>query len=181
VVTRHLVGAALARTCTQMLANESASQMNHANLSSTGIKMEHAQNLHPATTPGLPRASRFLPSKRRFSTSNPHSPQSQRAAPEHLRKQSSKFWVAVVLTAVAPLTAHQVPQMKSHAKPCAKGELLALGQRRTRRALAWDMIAAVARIATRPSGDVGSFKNQGRPAIGERRARTLRQASTPKR
>mmetsp|Transcript_28594 Transcript_28594/g.53620 ORF Transcript_28594/g.53620 Transcript_28594/m.53620 type:complete len:211 (+) Transcript_28594:397-1029(+) len=181
VVTRHLVGAALARTCTQMLANESASQMNHANLSSTGIKMEHAQNLHPATTPGLPRASRFLPSKRRFSILDPPFPTSQRAAPEQLREHPSRFWVAVVMTAVVPLTVHQVLPMKSHAKPCAEGELLALGQRRTRRALAWGMIAAAARIATRLSGDASSSKNQGLPAVGERRTRTLRQTSIPQR
>mmetsp|Transcript_39226 Transcript_39226/g.72635 ORF Transcript_39226/g.72635 Transcript_39226/m.72635 type:complete len:203 (+) Transcript_39226:25-633(+) len=181
VVTRHLVGAALARTCTQMLANESASQMNHANLSSTGIKMEHAQNLHPATTPGLPRASRFLPSKRRFSILGPPFPPSQRAAPEQLREHPSRFWVAVVMTAVVPLTLHQLLPMKSHAKPCAEGELLALGQRRTRRAFAWDMIAAVARIATRLSGDASSSKNQGLLAVGERRRRMLRQTSIPKR
>mmetsp|Transcript_28595 Transcript_28595/g.53626 ORF Transcript_28595/g.53626 Transcript_28595/m.53626 type:complete len:203 (+) Transcript_28595:421-1029(+) len=181
VVTRHLVGAALARICNQMLANRSALQMNHANSLSTGIRMAHAQVLHPATTPRLPRASLYLPSKRRFSILDPPFPTSQRAAPEQLREHPSRFWVAVVMTAVVPLTVHQVLPMKSHAKPCAEGELLALGQRRTRRALAWGMIAAAARIATRLSGDASSSKNQGLPAVGERRTRTLRQTSIPQR
>mmetsp|Transcript_28596 Transcript_28596/g.53631 ORF Transcript_28596/g.53631 Transcript_28596/m.53631 type:complete len:203 (+) Transcript_28596:421-1029(+) len=181
VVTRHLVGAALARICNQMLANKSALQTNHANLLSTGVRMAHAQILHPATTPRLPQASPFLLSKRRFLILDPPFPPSQKAAPEQLREHPSRFWVAVVMTAVVPLTLHQLLPMKSHAKPCAEGELLALGQRRTRRALAWGMIAAAARIATRLSGDASSSKNQGLLAVGERRRRMLRQTSIPKR